>query len=136
MSTIAGIRAGIQTKLAAHYTTWNIGSYLLASPAPPQLDIVCGAIDYDTAMRRGNDDITFIVRALVQWGELDSSQALLDTVVDLTGTDSVKTVLEADPTLGGACSAVRVSQASELKVYDPPGGSAIPGVEFTVLVTP
>lgn len=136
MNSIADIRDGLyDVLLAAYGSDWNVSQYVLASPNPPQLDMACGPIpDYDTAMRLGNYDLQFRVRAIVQWGELDSSQAQLDGILDpLAG---LKSKVEADKTLGGVVDAVRVVSVTELQVFGVQGGTELPGVEFTIAVTP
>ena len=94
-----------------------------------------GPVQYDLAMALGNQDVRFIVRATVQQGE-DSNQGALDSLIDWTGSSaSLKAVLEADKTLGGVVSAVRVVDVSEMKLF-PTEGGFLPGVEFNVEVTP
>lgn len=136
MSVTDDIRAALASKLQAGFTGWQVSQYLLANPEPPSLDISTGPIAYDTAMAYGNYDLRFIVRALVQWGDSGAAQAALDPLLDQTGTSSVKAVLEADKTLGGTVSSLRVTDASEVKVYTIEGSSNAPGVEFMVEVTP
>lgn len=114
--------------------SWSVHSRWRVKPEPPQIDMMLGPINYDLAMRAGNEDVSFIVRATVQPGE-DSNQDALDPLVDWSGSGSLKAVLEADKTLGGAVSSLRVMAVSEMKQY-PTEGGWIPGVEFTVEVTP
>jgi hypothetical protein len=95
-----------------------------------------GQLNYDTAMVAGNEDVQLIVRATVQAGEDQAYQSALDPLIDWAGsTSSLKAALELDATWGGTISSCRVADVSELKMY-PTEGGALPGVEFTVLVTP
>lgn len=135
MSEVTNIRTALNSVLAAGFSGWQTSPYLLPNPEPPTLDIMTGPISYDTAMASGNYDLEFIVRALVQWGDSTSAQAALDPLID-QGNSSVKAVLEADKTLGGTVSSLRVTDVSEVKVYPTSGGSDAPGVEFRVAVTP
>lgn len=92
-------------------------------------------INYDLAMQDGNEDVQLIVRAVVQAGEDSAYQQNLDPLIDWAGTGSLKYALELDNTWGGTISSCRVSDVSELKLF-PTEGGGLPGVEFTVLVTP
>lgn len=132
----AQIRAALANVLAAGFPTWSVSKYWQGKVEPPMLDIMTGPIAYDTAMARGNDDITYIIRASVQWTLDESAQAALDSLLDTDEpTTSMKGVVEADRTLGGTVDAIRVVEASEVKVY-PSAGSDIVGIEFTCVVTP
>lgn len=134
----AAIRAGLAAKLTAGFPAWNVSAYFLGKVEPPQLDIMmpAGALLYDTAFQRGNDELECIVRASVQWGDAVSGQEMLDALLDTDRpSTSMKGVIEAEKTLGGTCDAVRVVQASELKVF-PLAGTDVIGVEFTVAITP
>lgn len=137
MSNPADIRAAAATVLTDKLgDTWNVSSTWRAAPSPPQLDIMFGVLAYDLAMQAGNQDVQLIVRATVQAGEDQSYQAALDPLIDWSGaTTSLKAALEVDKTWGGTISSCRVSEVSELKLY-PTEGGGLPGVEFTVLVTP
>ncbi|HZU80066.1 MAG TPA: hypothetical protein VE991_09135, partial [Acidimicrobiales bacterium] len=101
--SIADIRAAIADVLTGHYSPlgWTVSKYLSSQVQPPWMDIEIGPIDYDQAMRRGDDAVHVTIRAYTQWGDTDVGQAALDPLIDLQGPDSVKTVLEQDKTLGG-----------------------------------
>jgi len=134
VNTTSQIRAALAAALAAEYSaTWNISPYLLAAPNPPQIEIVSGAVDYDLAMGRGLDLIHYTVRAMVQHGSDLSGQINLDSLLDGTTATGMKAVLEADKTLGGVVEDLRVTEASELKVY--PQGDFI-GIEWIVEIYP
>ena len=70
------------------------------------------SIDFDTANARGLDtadvDVVLIVSRTVE----KSAQDKLDTWLAGTGTTSIKAILEADRTLGGAVSSLRVLSAT------------------------
>lgn len=134
MNTTAQIRTALAAALSAEFSSdWNISPYLLASPNPPQIEIVSGPVDYDLAMGRGLDLIRYIVRALVQHGSDLSGQVNLDSLLDGSSASGMKAVLEADKTLGGVVEDLRVTEASELKVY--PQGDFI-GIEWIVELYP
>lgn len=135
---IADIRSAIAAVLTGHYSSlgWTVNKYLSSTINPPCMDLEIGPIDYDQAMARGDDAIHVTVRAYVQWGDSDVGQAALDPVIDLISTDSLKTVLEADKTLGGTVDAVHVLSVSNPQVIAVQGGSDLPAVEFAVEVYP
>ncbi len=133
--TIQEIRAAMAAKLSAQFAAWNVTAQFKPSPNPPQIDMMPGPVLYDTAMAGGLHDETVIVRATVQPGDLeDSAQNALDALVS-PGTAGLKAALEADRTLGGTVQSLRVTDASEYKIYAA-GGSDLVGVEFNVSIFP
>lgn len=138
MSATGDIRAAcaavLQTQLGL---SWSVASFWRAKPEPPQLDLMFGQINYDTAMAGGNHDVQLIVRATAAPGEDSAYQENLDSIIDWDGTpqNSLKAALEFDATWGGTVSSCRVESVSELKMY-PTEGGMLPGYEFVVQVTP
>ena len=96
-------------------------------------ELAMGEISYDIVMGRGADLYTFTVRCAVQRVDEIRGQALLDTLREPSGATSVKTVLEADETLGGLVDYVHVKAASADQVITV-GQLTYLGVEFTVEV--
>lgn len=135
---VADIRSALAAVLTSHYSSlgWTVNKYLGSQIQPPWMDIEIGPIDYDQAMARGDDALHVVIRAYTQWGDSDVGQAALDPVIDLVGTDSLKTVLEADKTLGGTVDAVHVLSVTQPQVISVQGGSDLPAVEFAVEVYP
>ncbi len=122
-------------KLTPAFPAWNVTAQFKPSPNPPQIDMMPGPTLYDTAMAGGLHDETVIVRATVQPGDVESSaQNALDLLVS-PGTAGLKAALEADRTLGGTVQSLRVTDASEYKVYAVSGTPLI-GVEFNVSIFP
>ena len=134
MSNPANIRTAIASALATGLPAWSVSQYWRAKPEPPQIDMMLGPINYDLAMQGGNEDISFVIRATVQQAE-DGNQGSLDALVDWTSSSSLKGVLEADRTLGGVVSSLRVSDVTEMKLF-PTEGGFMPGVEFNVEIVP
>lgn len=141
-ATTAQIRAAFAMTLSAFYPDWQVFPYFKSNPTPPSIDVMPGPILYDTAMGRGNDDVTYIVRAVVALGLDIAAQENLDQLLDLdpTSTTSMKNALETGrpnrSTLGNVVTDLRVVAASEYKMYSASGGTDIVGVEFTVDVIP
>ena len=115
--SIAAIRQGLATNLAT-IPEVQVSAYILSNPTPPTVWVMGATTDYDRTMgsrRTGNrytDEYTATIQAIVSLNEDIGSQALLDNLLSPSGTYSVKAALEADPTLGGVCDSLWVSNAS------------------------
>lgn len=140
MSQAETIRNGFVTVLAS-LSAANGGplGQLLPYPAsnlePPVLYVEDGEVSYDETMQRGEDLLRFLLVALVPFGGPDvETQQTLDALRDRTGSLSVKTLVEADKTLNGACTSVRVTRMSKSQIYESPGKPARIGCEWTVEV--
>lgn len=70
------------------------------------------AIDYDRAYQAGADAATFPIHVLVGKVSDRASRDAIGPYVARSGASSVKTVLEADPTLAGAIDSLRVVRAT------------------------
>ena len=95
---------------------------------PDSIDVVPSAyvivpelsITYDETMRRGMDEILVPVCVLV--GRVDQAKAAQQTLLGLLSGEShatpvaLKEILEADRTLNGACSNLRVTSADGIEV--------------------
>ena len=100
---------------------------------PPVAVIQLDRLEFHGAMQGGLRTFQFIVILVVgRMGER-SSQDFLDRLTDFDGPDSVREVLEADPTLGGACWACKVTGARAVRPINI-GDAAYLGVEFEVEV--
>lgn len=140
-STTAQIREAMRAALADPTNgladEWlQISAYMLALPQPPAIDIRPGGTEFDTAMARGNDDMTFLVRAMVAFNTDQGSQIQLDKAIDATGTSSLKTALEHDKTLGGVVSDVHVKDVSPYKALLIENVPPMIAAEFEVTVYP
>jgi hypothetical protein len=100
---------------------------------PPVAVIQLDRLDFHGAMQGGLRTFQFLVILVVgRMGER-SSQDFLDRLTDFDGPDSVREVLEADPTLGGVVWACKVSGARSVRPFNI-GDTAYLGVEFEVEV--
>lgn len=135
MASLATIRAGFATVLKAGFTGVQCTGYLLPNPTAPAFEVEIGedGVTYDLAMKRGADDWMFTVRGIRSTSLDIAAQKQLDAWLASTGSTSVKAVLEASPTLGGAVSHLRV-----LRVGGPRrfviGTTEYLGAEWTVRV--
>jgi len=133
-ATIAEIREGLAANLQAVFSDRQVSAYMLAAPSPPAIDIIPDGITYDTAMQRGLDELHFIIRALVPATSDIGQQQNLDLMFDPHSPTSVKAAVEADRTLGGIVSSLRVEDVSAYKYAVPESGPPAFAVEFSVLV--
>lgn len=90
-------------------------------------------IDYDTAMGRGMDSILVYCRVLVSRADDEAGNAVLDTYLKGAGPTSLKAALQADRSLGGACSAMRVRRVDSHRMFEHAGTDYF-GAELTVEV--
>ena|SRR6266542_2531267 len=114
MATIAEIRAGLAANLSAAYgANLEVSPYVLGQTTPPSMQVVPGEINYDQAMRRGLDILEFFIEIVVGSAMDQGAQVKLDTYLAPTGSSSVKTAIESDPTLGGKVGGVRATGVSD-----------------------
>ncbi len=70
------------------------------------------SVDYDETYRAGADRATFPVHVLTGKVSDRASRDRIGAFVARSGASSVKTTLEADPTLAGAVASLRVQRAT------------------------
>lgn len=70
------------------------------------------SVDYDLTYRGGADRALFPIHVLTGKVSDRASRDRIGAYVARTGTASVKTTLEADPTLGGVVDSLRVESAT------------------------
>lgn len=117
--SMAAIRRGLGTALreipGCHV---HESAFALSNPTPPHLFAYLDRQPYDRTLQRGYDELYWTVVALVSLGGFDvGAQLLLDRLMAPAGDMSVKAALEADPTLGGACSTLRVEELDSWGPY-------------------
>ncbi len=112
---------------------------LRTSPIPedavePPLFVVVGpeSIDYLTMMR-ATSGLTFAGLVYVSRGSNRAGWKLLRGYQATSGPTSLRAALEADPTLGGACSTMQVVGWAEPGQYDV-GGVAYLGARLNIQV--
>jgi hypothetical protein len=110
-----GVRAGLGTALDT-ITGLRVFDYVPDSLSPPAAVVEPLEVDYDEAMRRGLDFYRAFILIIVGRMSDRSSQDRLDAYVAGSGASSVKAALEADKSLGGACSTLQVTSARPREV--------------------
>jgi hypothetical protein len=126
------IREGLAANLASlnGSSGVQVSAYLYADPNLPAVQVLPGAIAYDETMARGYDRYSLTVQALAPLGQDVTSQQILDQMID--EPDSVKALIEADRTLGGAADDLRVSGCSGYQVVTLEGRGPLLFCEWTV----
>lgn len=134
MGKMADLREALAGSLASLPGVQE-NAYVLGNPTPPAVEVEPGLIEYDLAMHRGLDKWRFVVRLFIATTTDIGVQKRLDEFMDPTGASSVKALLEADRTLGGACDFVQVLSCSGYRTYAAGrSGSISLGAEWTVQV--
>lgn len=134
MADLGAVRQAIATALANVGTDVQVSAYLVPQPTPPTLQVLPGEQNYDRAFKRGLDVRTFTIQGFVAANEATETQERLDELMAPTGTRSVKTVLEADPTLGGVVSQIHVTRDSGYSMQLHPSGIWVLLCEWTAEV--
>lgn len=137
---IKAIRAGLAATLDSLVTSGALTTsspYGLANPQTPCAMVTVGPAKFDEGV--DTDVLTMVVAVLVGTASEEDAQVNLDAFLG-RGASSVKALIEADPTLGGACDNLIVTEASGQRIYalDTATGQATPpvlGCEWTVEVT-
>jgi hypothetical protein len=134
MSEVTTIREALAAALNAGLGEgYQVNAYILANPTPPSLSVFPSEVLYHHTFGATNSAYTFTVRALVALSSDIGAQQNLDALMGNNG-GGVKASLEADVTLGGVCSSVKVESAGNYQPYVTDGGSQVVGVDWTVEV--
>jgi hypothetical protein len=133
MASLVDMREALATNLkaikGAQWSAWR-----LSNATPPCGFVWVGPISYDTVMARGGDLLTLMVTVYVAFVNDIGAQQRFAPLLATTGPGSVKEAIEADPTLGGVCDDLRVTDFSGEQIYVLEGKGAALGGDFTVQV--
>lgn len=132
MPTVSELRSGLATRLA------TISGLRTSATIPDQLNppvavVSLDTITFDEAFQRGLDQYAFTVTVVVGRVAERSSQLRLDAYCDPAGSSSVKTAIEADRTLGGKASTLRVTDMNGIGTVTI-GDATMLTANFSVLV--
>ena len=106
--TVSEVRQALADKAANVYGL-RAYAYQPDDPRPPVAFVMLDRIEYDLNANRGADTSFYIITVIVGRANDRAAQKNLDQY--LIGTDSVKTAIEADRTLGGVVNTCRVTEA-------------------------
>lgn len=134
MADIGAIREALAEKLGA-ITGLKANAYVKESATGPVIQIFPAdpVADYDQATR--TDQHTFTAQVLIPYTSDVAAQKKLDEFIGRGGPRSIKTLLEAEPTLAGACDDVLVTGVSGYDKYTPAGGGEHLGANWRIEVT-
>lgn len=134
-ATMDQIRAGlIGTLTTALGATWTLNEYATSMSIAPFIAPLGADIEYDEAMNAGSDKMEWTILACVPAPSDQGSQINLEKLVGPRSATSLKTLVEADRTLGGTVSWARVVSVTKPRLYSSPGNPEALGVEFTLEV--
>ena len=130
--TVGALRAGLATNLAT-ITGLRANAIQPDNPTPPQAIIFPTSITFDRTFKRGLDEYAFTIPLIAGRQDARNGQAVMDGYCAPTGSGSIKTAIESDRTLGGACQSLRVT---ELSAYGSTsiGDTIYLTADFTVIV--
>ena len=130
--TVGALRAGLATNIRT-ITGLRANAIQPDSPIPPQAVIFPTSITYDRTFKRGLDEYSFTVTLISSRADARNGQAIMDGFCAPTGSGSMKTAIESDRTLGGACQTLQVT---ELSAYGSTsiGDTIYLTADFTVIV--
>lgn len=110
-----GVRAGLGTALDT-ITGLRAFDYVPDSLSPPAAVVEPLEVTFHSAQQNGLQEYRAYVLVILGRMADRSSQARLDAYVATTGASSVKAAIEADKTLGGACSSLVVTATNPREV--------------------
>ena len=130
--TVGALRAGLATNLAT-ITGLRANAIQPDNPTPPQAIIFPTSITFDRTFKRGLDEYAFTITLIAGRQDSRNGQAVMDGYCAPTGAGSIKTAIESDKTLGGACQTLHVT---ELSAYGSTsiGDTIYLTADFTVIV--
>jgi hypothetical protein len=132
-ANIANLRAGLATQLQT-ISGLRVYEYIPGTPNFPCAVIRLNRVGYDSTLSRGSDEIDFVITMAVGRADDRIAQTSIETYLAGTGSLSVKTAIENDPTLGGAALNTRVQEARNIATEDRGDGLSFLTVDFAVTV--
>jgi len=130
--TVGALRAGLATNLAT-ITGLRANAIQPDNPIPPQAIVFPTSISFDKTFKRGLDEYQFTVTLIGTRADARNGESIMDGYCAPTGAGSIKTAIESDKTLGGACQTLHVT---ELSAYGSTsiGDTIYLTADFTVIV--
>lgn len=129
--SVGAVMDGLGVRLAS-ISGLRTYDYPADAVAVPAAVVLFPELSYDDTMARGADRATFQVLVLVGKASDRSARDALALYLNGTGAKSIKTVIEADRTLGGSAQTTRVTEA-RVETFTV-GGADYLGARFTVEV--
>lgn len=118
---------------AATITDLNTLAFAPSDGAEPLFWVGTAEEEFDTAMGRGQDQLTWTCYLAITAADDEAAQRLVREYMAGSGTRSIRTALRTDRSLAGAASDVRAMNAVGPVPVDL-GGRKLLGARFTVQV--
>lgn len=131
MTSISEIRDGFAAQLSA-ISQLQASSYVLSNPTLPYAQVTPIEIDYDQTFQRGRDLWKFRITVLVGTPTDIGAQKQLDRFCDPFGPESVKEIVEQDPTLGGVVTDLIVRSCTGWQLFERSGQPPALGASWEV----
>jgi hypothetical protein len=136
-ATLTQIRQGLAATLSTLQGI-QVSPYMLSNATPPAVHLypggAAGDITYDLAFQRGLDMWPFTVQAFVGLTSDIGAQVMLDQFIAPSGPQSIKTVMESNPTLGGLVDDTQVVSCTGYRIYRRDGAGPVLGAEWHLTV--
>jgi len=113
-ATVSGIRSGLATRLAT-IAGLRVSATIPDQPNPPQAVVSLDSVDYDKAFNRGHDEYRWTLTLIIGRVSERTAQDRMDYFLAPSGSSSIKTAIEGDPSLGGSATAVRVTSVTGIQ---------------------
>lgn len=110
MAAILPVFGGLKTRLET-IPGLRVHQTVPGAIDPPAAVLSLESVIYDSSMSRGSDDLVFSADVFTSMASDRAGQELLFAFLDGSGAKSVKTAVEADPTLGGVAMYAEVAEA-------------------------
>lgn len=131
--SITAIRDGLEANLE---TISGLRGYseIPENPSIPAAVVTLDTIEYDQAFQKGLVLYNFSISVIVGRFNARSTQQKLNDYADNTGSDSIKTAIESDKSLGGSAFDVVVTSMTGISNIDLNDGNNYIGMDFSVTV--
>ena len=118
MADYSAIRSGIKTRLATSATFIQVAATVPDTVSTPAAIVQPGSpvADYDLAFNDGLERFVFKILVLAQRFDEEANQTLLDGF--LSGSASIRTLIDGDLTLGGNAKTCRLVSADTYGLVD------------------
>jgi len=112
MANYSAIRDGLKTRLKTSTVFIQVADTAPDTVSPPCAIVLPGSpvVEYHQAFGNGLERFSFTILVLAQRFDVKANQDLIDGMV--SGSSSVRALIEGDRTLGGNCSDCQVTSAS------------------------
>ncbi len=126
------MRAGIAANIRANIPELRASETIPDTPNVPVAVISLDQVSYDQTFQRGMSEYVFLISVLAGRVSERHAQARLDSYID-PGSQTIKTAIESDKTLGGTVFDVRVTEMSNIGAVSL-GETVYLGADFRVEV--